>query len=141
MTQHATIVNDASAWKGADYRNDTSWIYTLSASDVNELASAARKCFARGLQTTDIGPADFPLETLGSRIGAWAEEINHGRGFLLVRGLPQDRFDDAEVRAIFWGIGLYLGTPVSQNSYGEMLGDGPRQNGSARDGQIWRAAR
>jgi len=27
------------------------------------------------------------------------------------------------VRAMFWGIGLHLGVPVSQNSYGEMLGD------------------
>ena len=40
-----------------------------------------------------------------------------------MRGLAHDRYSDDEIRAMFWGIGLYLGYPVSQNSYGEMLGD------------------
>jgi hypothetical protein len=123
MTSQPLLVNDASAWKGSDFKHDNSWIYTLTAADVRELSSAAKRCVARGLQATDIAHEDFPLETLGPTIGKWAEEINNGRGFLLVRGLPKDRFDDAEVRAIFWGMGLYFGTPVSQNSYGDMLGD------------------
>jgi hypothetical protein len=123
MTPHPRLVNDASAWKGADFSGDESWIYTLTPSDVEEIASAAQRCLARGLEATDIGRDDFPLERLGPVIGGWAEEINNGRGFLLVRGLPKDRFSDEEVRAIFWGMGLYFGSPVSQNSYGEMLGD------------------
>lgn len=123
MTARPTLVSDASAWKGADYRGDTSWIYTLTPADVEELASAAQRCLARGVAATDIGRDDFPLETLGPTIAGWAEEINNGRGFLLVRGLPSERLSDAEVRAIFWGMGLYFGSPVSQNSYGDMLGD------------------
>lgn len=123
MGNQLPLVNDASAWKGADFENDESWIYTLSANDVEELASAAQRCLKRGLEVTDIRARDFLLDFLGSSITAWAETINNGRGFLLVRGLPKDRFNDDEVRAMFWGIGLYLGVPVSQNSYGEMLGD------------------
>jgi hypothetical protein len=123
MTPEPLLVNDASAWKGSDFRNDDSWIYTLSAAEVDELASATRSCLVRGIEATDIWREDFPLETLEPTIGAWAEEINKGRGFVLVRGLPKNRFNDAEMRAMFWGIGLYLGTPVSQNSYGDMLGD------------------
>lgn len=123
MSTPALRVNDRTAWKGADYRHDDSWICTLSSAEIDELATAARRCLARGLATTDIGREDFPLERLGPRIAGWAEEINHGRGFLLVRGLPPERFSDAEVRAMFWGIGLHLGSPVSQNSYGDMLGE------------------
>ena len=123
MTHQPPPVNDASAWKGSDYKTGDSWIYTLTHGDVEELASAARRCISRGLQATDIKPDDFPLETLAPTIARWAEEINNGRGFLLVRGLPKDRFDDTEVRTMFWGMGLYFGTPVSQNSYGDMLGD------------------
>ena len=115
-------VHDATAWKGADLRNDTSWVYRLNVREVDELASAARACLDRGLEITEIGRDDFPLDTLAPTIAGWAETINHGRGFLLVRGLPESLTDD-EIRAAFWGIGLYLGTPVSQNSYGEMLGN------------------
>lgn len=117
------LVNDESAWSGADFRNDASWIHTLSAPEVDELAGAAQRCLGRGMQVTDIRAPDFPLPRLGRSIAAWAEEINNGRGFLVVRGLPEDRFSDDEVRAMFWGIGLYLGFPVSQNSYGDMFGD------------------
>ena len=123
MAPQYPLVADASAWKGSDFRDDDSWIYTLTPDDVEELASAAARCLARGLDTTQITRDDFVLEKLGSAIGKWADEINDGRGFTLVRELPQDRFNDAEVRAMFWGIGLYLGSPVSQNSYGDMLGD------------------
>ena len=52
----------------------------------------------------------------------------------MVRGLPADRFSEAEREAIFWGLGTHLGTAVSQNSHGEMLGhvfDQGRTYGSA----------
>ena len=123
MNTQLPLVNDATAWKGADYVGDTSWIYTLSASEVEELAAAAGRCLARGLEVTEIKVADFPLGSLASTIAGWAEEINNGRGFVLVKGLPGERFSNDEVRAMFWGVGLYLGSPVSQNSYGDMLGE------------------
>src|SRR5918911_460710 len=122
-TERLPLVKDASAWAGADFANDTSWMYTLSAHEVAELESAARACLARGMEVTSIRREDFPLPTLGKTIGAWAEEINNGRGFLLVRGIDAERFDDTDLRAMFWGIGLHMGVPVSQNSYGDMLGD------------------
>ena len=123
MNARLPLVNDATAWKGADYANGASWIYTLSDSEVDELATAARQCLGRGQVLTDIEAADFPLARLQSTIAEWAEEINNGRGFVLVKGLPRERFSDDEVRAMFWGIGRHLGIPVSQNSYGDMLGD------------------
>lgn len=117
------LVNDRSAWRGADFRDDGSWICTLTPKDTEELASAARRALAHGLAVTSIQVADFPLPTLAPAIAAWAEEINNGRGFLLVRGLAHERYSDDEIRAMFWGMGLYLGYPVSQNSYGDMFGD------------------
>ena len=121
--EHPPFVTDATAWRGADFANDTSWIHTLSAAEVDELATAARRCLSGGLSITEIKTGDFPLKSLASTIVGWAEEIDHGRGFVLVKGLPGERFTDDEVRTMFWGIGLYLGKPVSQNSYGDMLGD------------------
>lgn len=122
QTTAPTLVTEANAWKGADFIHDTSWNIELNARQLNELATAADACVARGLREIDIKPADFPLPTFVKDIAAWAQEINCGRGFLLVRGLPEDWRDD-KIRAAFWGIGLYLGSPISQNSYGDMLGE------------------
>jgi hypothetical protein len=116
-------VRDKSAWMGRDFRNDDSWIVTLTKSQVAELSDAAARCIERGLGVTDVKREDFKLKTLAPLIEAWANEINHGRGFRLVKGLPAADLGDAKVRTIFWGIGCYMGSPISQNSYGDMLGE------------------
>src|SRR5689334_14131253 len=101
MTGELPLVSDASAWAGAEFANDDSWIHTLTPKEVEALASAAKQCLARGLGVTDVTPRDFPLPELAPTIAGWAEEINNGRGFLLVRGLPKARFSDDEIRAMF----------------------------------------
>ncbi len=121
-THTPPLVTEANAWKGTDFASDARWNITLNARQIAELQSAADACIARGLREIDITQQDFPLPTFAQEIATWAHEINRGRGFLLVRGLRED-YTDAQIRAMFWGIGLYLGSPISQNSYGDMLGE------------------
>ena len=123
MAGNPVQVSDKSAWMGRDFRDDDSWIITLTHSQVAELSEAASRCIERGLGVTQIKRADFKLASMAPLIESWAQEINHGRGFLLVKGLPAAQLGDAQVRTIFWGIGTYMGSPISQNSYGEMLGE------------------
>lgn len=115
-------VNDASAWRGADLAARTDWIHHLTAAEIEELAAALRGVQARGLAVTAITRADFPLPGMAARLAALLEEARTGRGFFLIRGLPADRFTEAEREAIFWGIGTHFGKAVSQNSHGELLG-------------------
>jgi hypothetical protein len=119
------LITEANAWKGGDFAGDQRWSIALNARQLAELTSAANACVARGLREIDITPQDFPLPTFAKEIEAWAHEIHRGRGFLLVRGLCESgaNYSDAQIRAMFWGIGLYLGSPISQNSYGDMLGE------------------
>jgi hypothetical protein len=127
-------VTDASAWRGAEIAGDPAWRHALSAAEVEELATALAGVQARGIPTTAITRADFPLPGMAARLAGWREEARTGRGFFLVHGLPATRFTEAEREAIFWGMGTHLGTAVSQNSHGEMLGhvyDQGRTYGSA----------
>lgn len=123
MTRSVPLLQDASAWKGTDFAGDDSWIVTLSDADVDILIAASRRCIERGLVAPAAEREDFPLGAFAGKVEAWAREINQGRGFVLVRGLPVDRLDDREIRTIFWGLGLHLGQPISQNAYGDVLGD------------------
>jgi Taurine catabolism dioxygenase TauD, TfdA family len=122
QTTAPPLIREANTWKGADFARDSSWDITLNARQIAELESAADACIARGLREIDVTAKDFPLPTFAREIESWAHEINRGRGFLLVRGL-RENYSDAQIRAMFWGIGLYLGSPISQNSYGDMLGE------------------
>ncbi len=41
---------------------------------------------------------------------------------MLVRGVPVWRYTEAEAAIVYWGLGLHMGTTVSQNAAGDLLG-------------------
>jgi len=109
-------------WRGADLANDTSWIKHLSAEMIAELDSALAEVKRRGLAFPDFSADDFPIRTLKPLLLAIAEELENGRGFSLLRGLPVDRYRDEDIHLINYGIGLHMGEPVRQNARGDLLG-------------------
>ena len=116
-------VTHASAWRGSDLKNDTSWIVRMAPADIEEIDAALKAANATGKEVTELAREDFPIDKLAARLRHWRDEVTDGRGFVLVRGLPVERYSDREVRTIFWGIGAHWGTALSQNSYGDLLGD------------------
>jgi len=65
---------------------------------------------------------DFPLPTLGPRLRKLLSEVLQGRGFVLLRGLPVERWSAVERAAAYFGIGTHLGNAVRQNAKGHVLG-------------------
>ncbi len=118
-----TPITDASAWRGEDMARQSAWIIRLRPEHIVEIEAALRAALATGIEVTQLQRQHFPLPKLAQEIDHWVREVQQGRGFVLVRGLPVERYDDYEVRTIFWGLGLHMGSALSQNSYGELLGD------------------
>src|SRR6185312_10678016 len=116
------IVMHRSAWRGSELAGSTSWIDVLSPEALGEIDAALRRIRSAGLGLERIGRAQFPLPTLAPRLLEHLDEIQHGRGFVVLRGLPVERYSDEEVGLIFWGIGAHLGVPVTQNPQGDLLG-------------------
>ncbi|QEI06228.1 TauD/TfdA family dioxygenase [Pigmentiphaga aceris] len=109
-------------WRGADLVNDTSWIKHLSADMIAELDAALAEVKRRGLSFPNFSADDFPIQTLKPLLDAISEELENGRGFSLLRGLPVERYSDDEIHIINYGIGLHMGEPVRQNAKGDLLG-------------------
>lgn len=110
------------AWRGAEMARRDDWIVTLSPAQIDELERAAESALARGLGLDAVRREDFSLPMLAPAIAAWARELTSGRGFLLVRGLPVERWGDARSALIYWALGQHLGEPGAQNPQGELLG-------------------
>lgn len=110
------------AWKRSDVESASDWVHVLGAAEVAELEAAVRHAKARARPLRALTPADFPLPGLARRCAGWLRELDHGRGFLLVRGLPVERWGDDDAALAWWGLGLHLGDPVSQNAAGDLLG-------------------
>ncbi|WP_246504017.1 TauD/TfdA family dioxygenase [Plastoroseomonas arctica] len=108
------------AWYGPAMAKDTSWISPLSPADVAEVSAAvARNADA---DIAAITAADFPLPGLAPRLAAIREELLHGRGFALLRGLPVGAWSIRESATAFYGIGAHIGRARSQNAKGHVLG-------------------
>ncbi len=100
----------------------TDWIHTLSASDVDEIVAAVRPLVAADKDIARINKADFPLPTLGPKLAGICDEVINGRGFVLMRGLPVERWSMREAATAYFGIGCHFGNARSQNAKGHVLG-------------------
>ena len=65
--------------------------------------------------------ADFPAPCFAPDAAALREEVQSGRGFVVIRALPIDSYSDEEAAIIYWGIATHLGTPIPQNVREEHL--------------------
>ena len=115
-------INDASAWRAADFAQDRSWIVTWSNADLTELEAALRHARGFGMTADTVTRDCFPLPTLSPRLAALRRELEYGRGFTLLRGIRRDRYDDADAGLLFRGIGCHFGDVVAQNAKGDVLG-------------------
>ncbi|MED1114581.1 TauD/TfdA family dioxygenase [Bacillus paramycoides] len=115
-------IKGRSVWKGIELAKDDSWIYYLSEKMIATLEKAVLHVQRKGLKAPDFGKEDFPISDLADEITYFVDELENGRGFLLIRGLPMERYTDEEASIIYWGLGLYLGIPIIQSKKGDLLG-------------------
>jgi hypothetical protein len=64
------------------------------------------------------------------------KEVLDGRGFVLLRGLPVERWTRQEVAIAFFGLGAHLGNARSQNAQGHVLGHVKDVGLSSRDPNV-----
>ncbi len=113
----------ACEWTAKDVKDPAAWTEVLSDAEVDELEAAVAHAAAKSDDFLEIGKADFPLPTLGARLKAIERELIDGRGFVLIRGLPRERWTNDQMCLAYWGIGAHLGRPWPQNAKGHLLGD------------------
>jgi hypothetical protein len=95
----------------------------LGAADIAEIEAATDTLDASGTEIAGITAADFPLPNFGPRLRARVrDEVLDGRGFLLIRGLPVERWSLRQSATAYFGLGRHLGSARSQNGKGHVLG-------------------
>lgn len=113
---------DPALWRVRDVLRDRRWETRLEPAHLDEIRTAVDVSARHGTPLDRLTPRTFPLPRLAPRLEALHQEVVHGRGFALLRGLDPDRFDREEIARAFLGLGAYLGTPVPQNAAGHLLG-------------------
>jgi len=112
------------------------WIVPLQAADLAEIDAATERLVARGADIAEITRADFALPTLGPKLAQALDALLHGRGFVLLRGLPVERYSARAAATAFFGIGAHLGNARSQNAKGHVLGHVKDMGLSSKDPNV-----
>ena len=115
-------VAGAAGWRGDAMARSDEWIAVLQPADVDEIKAAVAHAEARGSRMDALTAAGFPLPKLARRIDEWRRELRHGRGFVLIRGVPVGEWTEPQSALFFWALGLHLGIPGAQNQQDDLLG-------------------
>ena len=115
-------VEDRSAWYGPDLANCSDWIERLSQVEIAEVEHALHQLDGKQIDFTSLAPADVPLPTLAPRLQRLLDDVLNGRGFVLIKSLPVERWTKREAALAFLVIGVHLGNLRMQNAEGHLLG-------------------
>jgi Taurine catabolism dioxygenase TauD, TfdA family len=125
-------------WKAADLEA-TDWVRALSAAQIADMDRAVRhaKAIDPALDLELMTAADFPLDAMAAVLDVLRTDLIDGVGTLAFTGFPVENYTEHELRAIWWGLGLHLGTAVAQSWKGDVIGD-VRDVGTGITGRIGR---
>lgn len=116
-------VDHPSAWHAERWRTDRSWIRVIAPEERDELRGAVDHARKRGLDPLQHGREAFPLSDMALLLEDLLRELEGGRGFVLLRGLGLEHYDDAGIALLNAGIGVYFGRVIRQNSRGDRVGE------------------
>lgn len=109
------------AWMGSDMAQTDDWIIRLTPADIGELDDALAGIADKEIRVHEITAADFPLPKLGVRLTAFADELENGRGFGVIRGVPVENYTEEACKIISWGLCSYLGVGIPQSRQGDWI--------------------
>jgi hypothetical protein len=119
-----TTIESPANWKSAELAARTDWIHPLSAEELREIEGALASVKAKGIGFKEMAKEDFPLVLFPKLAARVQDYLENGPGVFMIRGLPSAAtLPVADLRLMYWGLGKYLGTAVSQSREGDHIGD------------------
>ena len=122
MNELPPEIEDRSAWYGSGIADDTDWIEQISTDEIGEVEAAIQEWEPSGVEIEKITAEDFPLPTFNLRLQQILDEVLNGRGFVLIKRLPIERWSRRQAAIAFLIIGTHLGNLRMQNAQGHLLG-------------------
>ncbi|HEV7802839.1 MAG TPA: TauD/TfdA family dioxygenase, partial [Burkholderiales bacterium] len=111
--------NSPAAWTAADLDSDKRWFFAFDDDARRDMVAALRKARDPAKTLFDYRRDDFDLGSAWPILEAALAETQHGRGVVLMRGLPRDGLDEKDFELLTWAIGLHagVGRPQGKQSH------------------------
>jgi hypothetical protein len=97
------------------------WVKDVPAHVAEQIDRAIGR--TEGVDWRRINRDNFSLPETAAFFDDVREELENGSGMVKIRGLEVGRYDEAQLRRLWYGLGWQLGTPMYQNRRGEVMRD------------------
>lgn len=115
-------IDHPSAWRSGDFKSQDDYALDLEPRHIAALDAALGEVRKGDLGIDDITKASFPLDDIQDFVDEVSHELTGGRGFLVIRGWPLDRYSLADIGTMYYGFGTHFGKAASQSVIGDRLG-------------------
>jgi hypothetical protein len=133
-------IDHPAAWKVADLGGKDGLAIDLKPRQIQALEDGLA-----GLRGTDdhesVTAHSFTLDTIAEDVSRWRDEMRRGRGIVMLRGLPVERYDPDDLKRLYLGLGAHLGRPVSQSNMGDLIGEVVNIGGKDKRERAYRNSR
>jgi alpha-ketoglutarate-dependent taurine dioxygenase len=125
---------DARAWQRATIDDHPGWFRPLSARLRHALEETVSDLRRAPRPVTELHLSGSPCRACGDDLQSARDDLERGRGFVVLRGFPSGAFTTSERQAMYWLVGQLLGVPAAQNVQGTLLYDVKDTNQDVRYG-------
>lgn len=130
MAADLTPIGGAAAWRGAELAARGFWPRRLTEAEIAALEAATASVRAAGRAPPRFGREAFAIPALAPLLAEVGQELEHGAGVVRLSGLPVGRIAGDDLKRLFWGLACNLGTPLLQNTTGEVLAEVKDETGT-----------
>jgi Taurine catabolism dioxygenase TauD, TfdA family len=123
-----TPIGGPIAWRGSELTGSEAWRRRLTDHEIAALERAAHETHA--IACPGFGASAFSVPELVTLFTWMAKQLEQGPGVVRLSGLPVGRITRDDLRRLFWGFCVNLGTPVYQTSAGEVLAEVKDETGT-----------
>lgn len=110
------------AWKGSDFGSKDAVAFDLGPRHLRAFEEAILVMRRDGLGIGDIGQSQHAFAAIADDIAAIRTELVSGRGLVILRGWPIDKYTLDEIGLLYGWVGQHFGKPVIQSGKGDRLG-------------------
>ncbi len=103
------LLNIPAAWKGNDLINSKYWNYQLTPAEIAEIEAAIQS-----LKGSD--PEAIQFNQLRKTLEAISEELENGKGVVLLKGIPVEQYSEAELTELHLTLCRQMGILIRQSN-------------------------
>src|SRR5690606_24252210 len=116
-----TPVTGPSVWKGSKLAQKQDWVISLAQAEIDEVMRASQDPNVLKRPLSELKREDFPLPVLSEKLRHAHSQLEGGRGFAVLRGLPVRQLSLESAQRAIWGLACHLGYPEPQDRAGSII--------------------